>query len=69
MVAKWYNGSLVFVFLHLLACCGSLALNNPLKIALEGMGSVVVGQSAKMSQNENLRVCKHKEKKWETRNI
>ena len=41
MVAKRNNGGLVFVFLHLLACCGSLALNNPLKIALEGMGSVV----------------------------
>lgn len=41
MVAKWYNGSLVFVFLHLLTYICSLALNNPLKIALEGMGSVV----------------------------
>jgi hypothetical protein len=41
VVAIWYNGSLVFVFLHLLTYLCSLALNNPIKIALEGMGSVV----------------------------
>lgn len=41
MVAVRNNGGLVFVFLHLLTCYGSLALNNPLKIALEGIGSVV----------------------------
>lgn len=41
MVAIRNNGGLVFVFLHFLACCGFLTLNNHLKIALEGMGSVV----------------------------
>lgn len=41
MVAKRNNGGLVFVFLRFRACYGSLALNNHLKIALEGIGSVV----------------------------
>ena len=41
MVAERNNGGLVFVFLHLLTCYGSLTLNNPLKIALDGMGGVV----------------------------
>lgn len=49
MVAKWYNGSLVFVFLHLLTYLCSLALNKPLKIALEGMGSVVGRSKVKVS--------------------
>ena len=47
-MAKRNNGGMVFVFLHLLDCYYSLALNKPLKIALEGTGSVeLAGQKLK----------------------